>query len=102
MTASIRRAPEPTEPSERITNGPISAVERTCVPPQSSREKPSTSTTRTIVAVLLAEEHLRAELPRLVDRRLERAHGPVEEDLLVDEPLDRASAPPRVSACGRA
>ena len=47
MTASIRRAPEPTEPSERITNGPISAVERTCVPPQSSRETPSTSTTRT-------------------------------------------------------
>ena len=48
VTASIRRAPEPTEPSERITNGPISAVERTCVPPQSSREKPSISTTRTM------------------------------------------------------
>src|SRR5439155_986018 len=47
VTASLRRAPEPTEPSERITNGPISAVERTCVPPQSSREKPSISTTRT-------------------------------------------------------
>ena len=47
-TASIRRAPEPTEPSERITNGPTSAVDRTWVPPQSSREKPSTSTTRTI------------------------------------------------------
>ena len=30
-----------------ITNGPISAVERTWVPPQSSREKPSISTTRT-------------------------------------------------------
>ena len=30
-----------------MTNGPISAVERTWVPPQSSREKPSISTTRT-------------------------------------------------------
>ena len=30
-----------------IRNGPISAVERTCVPPQSSRENPSISTTRT-------------------------------------------------------
>src|SRR5579862_8524669 len=36
VTASIRRAPAPTELSERIANGPISAVERTCVPPQSS------------------------------------------------------------------
>ena len=43
----MRRAPEPTDVSERITNGPISAVERTCVPPHSSREKPSISTTRT-------------------------------------------------------
>ena len=47
MTASIRRAPAPTELSPVITNGPISAVERTWVPPQSSREKPSISTTRT-------------------------------------------------------
>src|ERR671924_196581 len=47
VTASIRRAPEPTEPSERTTKGPISAVQRTCVPPHSSREKPGISTTRT-------------------------------------------------------
>ena len=38
VTASIRRTPEPTELSDRIANGPISAVARTCVPPQSSRE----------------------------------------------------------------
>ena len=38
VTASIRRAPAPTELSPSTTNGPISAVERTCVPPQSSRE----------------------------------------------------------------
>ena len=88
MTASIRRTPEPTEPSERIANGPISAVERTWVPPQSSREKPWISTTRTTVAVLLAEEHHRAELARLLDRRQERVHGEVLEDPLVDDLLD--------------
>src|SRR5215216_4457256 len=32
---------------ESILKAPISAVPRTCVPPHSSREKPSTSTTRT-------------------------------------------------------
>ena len=47
MTASIRRAPAPTELSDRIANGPISAVQRTCVPPQSSVEKPGISITRT-------------------------------------------------------
>ena len=36
VTASIRRVPAPTEPSERIKKGPISAVQRTWVPPQSS------------------------------------------------------------------
>ena len=38
----------PDRPSERIANAPISAVVRTCVPPQSSRETPCTSTTRTM------------------------------------------------------
>ena len=41
------------------------------------------------VAVLLAEEHHRAELSRLVDRRLEDVHRPVLEDELVHAPLDR-------------
>ncbi len=43
------------------------------------------------VAVLLAEEHHRAELPRLVDRRLEDVHGPVLEDELVHAALDRVA-----------
>ena len=47
MTASIRRAPLPTELSERIANAPISAVERTWVPPQSSVEYSGIETTRT-------------------------------------------------------
>ncbi len=40
------------------------------------------------VAVLLAEEHRRAELARLVDRRLEDVHRPVLEDELVHAALD--------------
>jgi hypothetical protein len=41
-----------------------------------------------LVAVLLAEEHHRPELARLVDRRHVRAHGNRLEHLLVDEPFD--------------
>ena len=44
----MRRAPEPTDFSLRIANGPISAVERTWVPPQSSIDQPPMSTTRTM------------------------------------------------------
>ena len=40
------------------------------------------------VAVLLAEQHLGTELPRLVNRRLEDPHRMVREHLLVDDPLD--------------
>ena len=47
------------------------------------------------VAVLLAEEHHRAELARLVDRRQERAHRPVLEDALVDDLLDALALLPR-------
>ena len=41
-----------------------------------------------LVAVLLAEEHHRAELARLLDRRHERPHRDRLEHLLVDDPLD--------------
>src|SRR5918993_291494 len=40
------------------------------------------------VSVLLAEQHLRAEPPRLLDRGFEDAYRPADEDLLVDELLD--------------
>ncbi len=40
------------------------------------------------VAVLLAEEHHRAEVARLIDRRDEGVHGQVLEDRLVDDRLD--------------
>ena len=41
-----------------------------------------------LLPVLLAEEHHRAELARLLDRSDERAHGDRLEDLLVDDSLD--------------
>ena len=47
MSASIRRTLAALEPSETILKMPTSAVLATWVPPQSSRETPSTSTTRT-------------------------------------------------------
>ena len=47
MIASIRRTLAALEPSAVTLKMPISAVLATCVPPQSSRETPSISTTRT-------------------------------------------------------
>ncbi|MCY1532495.1 hypothetical protein D9M68_677750 [compost metagenome] len=44
VMASMRRTPAATPPSETILNRPISPVRPTCVPPQSSREKPMSST----------------------------------------------------------
>ena len=89
VTASMRRAPEPTEPSERITNGPISAVVRTCVPPQSSRETPSTSTTRTSSPYFSPKSIIAPSFRASSIGDDERAHRVVLEDRLVDAPLDR-------------
>ena len=88
-TASIRRVPAPTDDSDRIANGPISAVQRTCVPPHSSAGDAGDLDHAHLVAVLLAEEHHRAELARLLDRRDERADGEVLEHPFVDDLLDR-------------
>ena len=84
----MRRAPAPTEPSERIANGPISAVVRTCVPPQSSREKPSISTTRTSSPYFspnsIIAPSLRASSIGVTNART----GRLAKILLVDAPLD--------------
>src|SRR5207248_1577045 len=47
VSASIRRTFAALEPSLTISKTPTSAVDATCVPPQSSRETSSTSTIRT-------------------------------------------------------
>ncbi len=44
VTASTRRMPAATPPSETILKSPMSPVRATCVPPQSSREEPMSST----------------------------------------------------------
>ncbi len=69
---------------------PISAVERTCVPPHSSREQRPVADLDHAhdVAVLLAEQRHRAERPGLVERRGERPHRQVLEDPRVDLVLD--------------
>ena len=72
VTASIRRAPEPTEPSERIANGAdLGRRAHVRAAAELARDAVDLDDADD-VAVLLAEEHHRAELARLVDRRLER------------------------------
>jgi len=46
--ASMRRTPAAMEVSATMRNGPMSPLRETWVPPQSSREMPSVSTTRTV------------------------------------------------------
>ena len=94
----MRRAPAPTELSERIANGPISAVERTCVPPQSSFDQPSMSTTRT-TSPYFSPNSIIAPSVRASSSGVSKIRtGSVREDVLVDAPLDlgallRRSAP---------
>ena len=72
VTASIRRAPEPTEPSVRIANGAdLGRRADVGAAAELAREAVDLDDADD-VAVLLAEEHHRAELARLVDRRHER------------------------------
>ena len=89
MTASIRRIPEPTEPSERIGEGAdLGRRAHVGATAELAREGllpgPDLDDSDE-VAVLLPEEHHRAEPPRLADRSLERVHGQVDEDPLVHD-----------------
>ena len=89
VTASIRRGP----PRPTTRRGSRTARSRRSSARASRRttrcEKPWNLDYAHLVAVLLTEEHHRAELARLVDRRHERAHREVLEDRLVDDLLDR-------------
>ena len=84
----MRRAPAPTELSVRITNGPISAVERTCVPPQSSTDQPPMSTTRTISPYFSPKSIIAPSVRASAIGVSYDAHGQVREDVLVDAALD--------------
>ena len=81
-------------------NRPISAVERTWVPPQSSREySPSPISHHAHdVAVLLAEQRHRAQPRGLVQRGRDRAHGVVGERSTRSPGPRRRAAPRRLSA----
>ena len=88
MTASIRRAPAPTDPSERIDER---ADLRRPANVRAAAELAGVAGDlhhAHLLAVLLAEEHHRPELAGFLDRRHERADGQVLEDLLVHAPLD--------------
>ena len=75
VTASMRRTLAALEVSWVILRTPISAVERTCVPPHSSRDQVPSPTLDHAhhVAVLLAEQRHGAERLGLVERRRDRA-----------------------------
>ena len=88
----MRRTLAALEVSLWMWKRPISAVERTCVPPHSSREYVALADLHHPhdLAVLLAEQRHRAEPPGLLQRRRDRAHGVVGEDPLVHAVLDVA------------
>ncbi len=90
VVASIRRVFAPIELSETMRNGPIVPSAGTWVPPHSSTDSGPARTTRTRLAVLLAEEGDRARRlglgPRGSRRRCDRRVG---EDRRRDQVLDR-------------
>ncbi len=92
MIASIRRTFAAEDVSCVILKTPISAVERTCVPPQSSREKPPspTSTIRTTSPYFSPNSAIAPSDRASSERRRQRPHGLVLEDHLVDAILDPA------------
>ena len=61
VTASILRTPDATDDSDTILNSPKAEVFETCVPPQSSIERPGTFTTRTISPYFFTEQRHCAE-----------------------------------------
>ena len=69
---------------------PTSAVLATWVPPQSSRETPSTSTTRTHSPYFSPKSAIAPEPLGLGALHLQPAHRPARLDPLVDPILDRA------------
>ena len=92
MTASIRRTFAALDVSAVTLNTPISAVERTCVPPHSSRDQvPSpTSTIRTTSPYFSPNSAIAPSARASSSVVVMRAHGLVGEDPLVDPVLDVA------------
>ena len=100
VTASIRRTLAALEVSCVILKTPISAVERTCVPPHSSRDQSPapTSTIRTTSPYFSPNSAIAPSVLGLVERRRQRAHGLVLEHHLVHAVLDPLRGPRRSAA----
>ena len=89
VTASMRRTFDALEVSEARSKTPISPVTPTCVPPHSSREKPSPiSTMRTTSPYFSPNSAIAPSCSRLVARGRDRAHAVRPEDPAVDHRLD--------------
>ena len=85
VTASMRRTPAATLPSETIRNGPISPVARTCVPPHSSCENPGISTTRTTSPYFSPKSAMAPSSTAVLIRLDLGCHRDVARDLVVDD-----------------
>ena len=86
VNATMRRTPAAIDSSLPILKKAMSPVRRTWVPPQSSFDGPI-RTTRTHVAVLLAEDHHRAGLARVLELQHRGVGLGVLADQLVHAPL---------------
>ncbi len=90
VSASIRRTFAALEPSETIATIPTSAVLATCVPPQSSRETPSTSTIRTQSPYFSPNSAIAPSASASGARHLQGPHRVARLDPVVDAVLNRA------------
>ena len=94
VTARMRRVPEAMDSSLVILNRPMSPVARTCVPPQSSFENASPSTspgtvsTRTCSAYFSPNRAIAPDLHRFFERARFPSAPARCEDVIVDEPLN--------------
>ena len=91
VSASIRRTLAALDPSEAILKIPISAVLATWVPPQSSRETSSTSTTRTHSPYFSPNSAIAPSCSASARSMLDPAHRAARLDPLVDPVLDVAN-----------
>ena len=90
VSASIRRTLAALEPSETIAKIPTSAVLATWVPPQSSRETSSTSTTRTQSPYFSPNSAIAPSASASARLISQRPHRAARLDPVVDAVLDRA------------
>ena len=96
----MRRIPAATPLSSAITNGPMSPVARTCVPPHSSDAEARHADDADVVAVLFAEQRHGACGDRVLGAAVDLGrHRRIAIHLLVDDALDAFERSSRVIGC---